>query len=358
MSKEVKLGILVTITIAAAIWGYNYIKGKNLLERSNYYYVLYDDAGGLEISAPVFVSGVKVGRVAEIGLNPGLEKPVKVTLDINWEGLKVHKDATVNIEQSLMGSVTVHIESDKQCSGPDCAKAGDTLEGELQGFLRASISEDLDNYIPNLKNEVGSIVDSLKTSILGEGGGSDIDMKALAADLQSTIANLSKLTGALANSSGSIQSSLGNVASVTENLKNQNADIDKIMSDIAAFSNNLKAVDMASVSDKTNTLLTSANATVGNLDETLESLNAQIAALAPILAKLNSEDGTLGKLINDEELYTNLNKLSVNAELLIKDLRLNPKRYAHFSLFGKKQKKYEHEDDDPSKTYIENNDGQ
>ena len=344
MRNEIKIGILAILAIGLSIWGYQYLKGKNLFSNSVLLYVEYQDVDLLKSSDPVYINGFQVGVVTSLQLKPADMQTIVAEISLN-RGIKVPKNAVAEIvSTSVMSGKAIRLQFDQPCSGEDCAESGDYLRGKVLGMLDSMVGKDgIQKYMNQLKNGVGGAFDTLSTKISDPNSNNELaksirDLQASMESLKSITAQLSNL---LASSSRHISGTMKNVNAITENLASNNEEINGAIGNLSAFSNKLNELPLDQTMEKTNTAMT-------QLDATLQSANSAVKGLDEILAAIKNKEGSLGQLVYDQRLYDNLEKTSKNLELLLQDFRLNPKRYVNVSVFGKKQKTYEVPEKDPA----------
>ena len=274
MKKEVKIGLAGIASLLILFFGINYLKGVNMFKPESYYYVEFTNINGLATSSPVFANGLKVGLVRDIQYN--YQKPGHVVVGIEMDqAMRIPKGSRAELVTEMLGTVKMNMLLNHE--GQEYYNPGDTLVGEA--------------------NE-GIILSSLNTLLADPALAKTLhNAERLTASLNATSRQLHTLM------SNDIPQLTGNVTAITEDLK--------------VISGNLKNVDYA--------------ATFTKIDSTLQNVRL-------LTDKLNRKDNSLGLLLNDPELYNNLNATSANAASLLKDLQEHPKRYVHFSLFGKKDK--------------------
>jgi phospholipid/cholesterol/gamma-HCH transport system substrate-binding protein len=306
ITKEIKTAILVIASLLLFIWGYSYLKGRDLLTEYKIFYIQYDNVEGLAISAPVTINGLVVGKVNKITLNNTTGKLV-VELQIKTD-FPISKSSIVNIyEPGLIGGKQIQIVPN--LSDNKLAVTGDNLQGGIKKGLTDLVAEKL----TPLQEKVEKLV--VTADVFVKNLNSVLDAKTKE-KLQNSIANLNE--------------TLIEFHSAT---KNVNEVINDNKSKISGAITNINKVtsDFSKVSDS----ISKANIgkTIKNLEQTLSKVNG-------ILLDVQSGKGSFGKLMNDDALYSNLNKTSKEIELLLQDVRLNPTRYVNVSLFGKKNKPY------------------
>lgn len=327
MSNEVKIGILAIVAVGLSLWGYKFIMGKNALTSSNIYYVDYATVDGLQKGTPVRISGYQVGVVADIYLKPDdPNRRVTVMLDLGKE-IQVPKDTrAVIVATSIMGAKAVDLFYDQPCSGDACAQSGAYLTGETRGLLGSMLSEDqAQDYVNIVKDGVNDILDTLNREILDENSNSPIALTLR--DMRYTMSNLrsstSQLDATLQRSSRDIESTFKNLNALTGTLEANNDKIKNILANADNFSNDLAEADLQNT-------IESIKATLGTLNQTLGSTNTAVQGVNAAISKINTGQGTLGKLLEDEELYYDLKQMSSNVDTLVNDLQERPYRYIPF----------------------------
>ena len=335
--RETKIGLLAAAAIALLIWGFEFLKGRNILETSQIFISEYDNADELKKSNPIQVNGFQVGIVKDVYLNPKDLTKIIVEMDVRKD-IKVPEGTIAEINTtSMMGGRVIELIFPPQCLSGDCPGAGKYLEGRTQGFLNSMVgTENLDIYLSILETRLTQLADSL----IGKFSNNP-DLAKSGKDVQSILANLNSTTGRLdrmlAASSESIETTMANAASVTGNLKDSNEKIRQLLDNLAAVSNDLKEQNVVG----------NVSTTVEELKGTLSKINSAVESLAATLDKIERSEGTLGLLVNDKTLYEQLNKTLSDVELLTQDIRLNPKRYT--TILSKKSKPYVTPEEDPGK---------
>ena len=310
ISKEVKTAVLVIAGIALFIFGFNYLKGKNLLNSSRTYYTVYDNVEGLESSTPITINGKHVGKVISINFkgDGSANLVVEFTVDSDFQFSKNSKAQLY--ETGLIGGKAIAILP--AFDGAAKAESGATLEG----IIKPGLSELVNKRLTPLQEKVEKVTTSVNTAFTNLNDVFDDKAKA---NLRKSIEGLDDLLNSFERTSNSLNSLLAdkdsNLNKSLDNVEHLSANLSKISDSLAQA--NLKQ-------------------TIDNLQGTLNNLNTMIAGI-------NEGNGTMGKLMNDDTLYDNLEGASQQLEELLQDLKLNPKRYVHFSIFGKKAKRYDAE---------------
>ncbi|NDV81149.1 MlaD family protein [Bacteroides sp. 51] len=293
-TKEVRIGIAGIIALSVLIYGINYLKGVHLFKPTSYFYVKYANINGLTISSPVFADGYKIGLVHDIVYdynNPG-NITVEVELDTHT---RIPKGSWAELETEMLGGVKMNI---MMVNNPRESYAiGDTIPGKENKGMMASVNA----LLPQVEQMVPKL-DSILTSlnrILG-----DENIPATLQSIRNTTANLEVSTAHLNTL-------------MRRDIPQLTAKLNTIGDNFIQVSSNLKEIDF--------------DATFSKIDSTLYNVKL-------VTDKLNRKDNSIGLLLNEPNFYNNLNATANNAASLLEDLQAHPKRYVHFSLFGRKDK--------------------
>ena len=347
MSRELKIGILTFLVLVTMIWGYTFLKGRNLLTAANELHTTYADIEGLNVSSPVLVNGYKIGTVTKITLN---DKDVKL-MDVFYlidSDYKIPKAAIAYLKSlGVVDGKGIFLDFEKACSGSDCAQNGDTLRGGSIGLLEGMLGDsDVSAYSSELTKSLRSVISNIGNE--GEPGA----LNASVRQLEQITKNINALTAStntlVTSSSAGIKKTADNMATITRSLAKSNQKIEGLLSNLDKITNDLAKSNLNNTVVKTNETLDASKVAITELKSTLQSASNTMTDLSQILKKMDSGDGSLAKLMNDKKLYQNIESTTKNLDLLLQDLRLNPKRYAHFSVFGKKQKEYTLPQNDPA----------
>jgi len=310
ISNETKVGILAALAITLLILGFNFLKGKNLLERKNTIYAVFPRVDALSPSDPIKINGLQVGLVSDLEEKDENMSGVIVALNIT-KNINIPDNSYAMIISSPLGSSTLNIVLG---TSEKFIQEGDTLSTRASG----GIMEDLKGTLSPTVDKVNGTLKSLDSLV--EQVGVVLDPKTKA-NLQAVIANLatasSSLTTLVNTQNGALAASLNNMSSFTGNLKKNNDSINHIIKNVDVMTQKFASLD---------------------LEATLTKLQAAVDNLNVTLNKVNKGDGTLGLLMNDPKLYNNLNATTNSLNILLQDVRLHPKRYVNVSMFGKKDK--------------------
>ncbi len=293
VKKELIIGGLVIAALAILIFGIDFLKGINVFKAANYYYVEYTDVEGLAISAPVNLNGYKVGQVREINYefdNPG---HVKVELSLDRQ-LKLPRGTQAVLAADLLGTATISL---RPGQSTEFCKVGDTLEGVNDKGLMAGVG----NMMPSIEG-IFPKIDTLLSNL-----------NAITADpaLTASVKRLDGITANLELTTQRLSSLLASLPPVARDVKAATANLDSITGDIAVLSGRMRELPV---------------------DSLTADLAATIANLHALTEELKNPDGSLGQLMNNPDLYNNLNSTVSSLDSLFVDIKRNPKRYISIKL--------------------------
>lgn len=313
IKREVKIGIVVVATLFLFVWGFNFLKGRNLFSRQIYLYAEYDQIDDLMETNPVTLNGVAIGQVQRIFFHPDGSGRVVVRLLIDNQIPLPANSVAVLAAADLMGTREIQI---RLGDLPQKVAPGDTLASEMTYSLAQEVSEQLRPLriqAEQLFGQMDSIVGVVNNIFNAQ---TQYNIISSIESLNKTIVNLEN-TSTLAQSALTEQFQklsviLANAQSITENLKNHNQTITSILQNLSQTSDNLAAVDLA---------------------ETMNKINASMQEFHEIVHAINSGEGTIGLLLNDDALYRNLESSAKQLDSLLLDIRQNPRRYINVSVF-------------------------
>ncbi|SDI03680.1 phospholipid/cholesterol/gamma-HCH transport system substrate-binding protein [Chryseobacterium taeanense] len=312
-SKELKAGVIALLAIVGFVVLFQFMKGRSLFTTDNIFYAKYDNVEGLAQSAPVSINGLKVGQVDKIIPNTSkdgkIDFLVKITVDNNFE---FSKNSTLEIfEPGLMSGKEMRI--NLMYGGPT-AKDGDTLKGAFKLGTLGSLS-----------SQVGPVKDQLQTVLYRVdslmSNANQVVNAQNREEIRLLLENLNKTVAALQTTAGSVNNLVGH----------NDPKLQKVLDDASLTMQSGKVT-----LDKYGSLAESID--TKRLNETIANLDQTVGKLNNVVAGINNGEGSLGKLMKDEELYNNLNSASNNLNSLIEDVKAHPKRYVNFSVFGKNSK--------------------
>lgn len=296
-TKEVKIALVAIAGVVVLFFGMNFLKGLNIFSSEDNYYVQFSDITGLSSSSPVYADGFKVGVVKDIIYDYTHTEGSKVLIGVDKQ-LRIPQGSSAEIVSDMLGNVKVNlllVNNPREKVAPG---------GLIKGMINDGAMGKLQDMVPAVEKMLPKL-DSIMTSL-----------NAILAD-------------------PAIRQSLHNVQTITDNLTTSTAQLNTLM---AGLNKNVPGM-MAkanNVLDNTETL--TANLAAVDVASTMRQVDQTIANVQQLTAKLNSKEGSLGLLMNDTQLYDNLNSTMRNADSLVIDLRQHPKRYVHFSVFGRKDK--------------------
>lgn len=297
-TKEVKVGIMTVVAIFLLYFGLNFLKGVDVFKPVAYYYAVYDDIGGLVTSSPVFIKGYKTGQVEEIRYDFSTEKSFRVKISVENK-IQIPHGARIDLfDDGLMGGKAIQIIFEPYSGNQKMHLSGDTLPSMRSNGLMANVAGELMPKIESIASQTDSLFLSVRKLIDSQ-------------EITNSLSSIETATSELAISSTKLKLLLNN------DFPRIISDVNTLTSDFKIISGNLKKIDFASTFDK--------------VDYTIKNLNL-------ITDKLNSNEGSMGLLLNDNSLYNKLSNTVQSADNLIIDLKANPKRYVNISVFGNKNK--------------------
>lgn len=310
ISNETKVGALTAIAIVILILGFNFLKGRNLTERNDRFYTVFPDIKGLQVSNPVYIKGLQVGKIAEMHEKDNNLSGIVVSFTLNKD-INIPDNSLAIINSDLLGSTSLEI---MMGSSTKFVDNGDTLQSTSKLGIITEITKSLNPALTNVNKTLASLdllITQLSTLLDNRTRGNIQDIIAnlntTSKELQQlissqrealgkTVTNVEAITGAIAKNSGKIDSTLGNLQKTSESLAN------------------------------------------AHIDRTMQSVTKTMDQLETALAAVNSKKGSIGLLLNDRQLYDELRMTNRSLTTLLDDIRVNPKRYVNISVFGKKSK--------------------
>ena len=294
ITKEVRIGIAGIAALCILVYGINYLKGINMFKPSSYFYVKFQNVNGLTKSSPVFADGFRVGIVRDLYYDYTQPGKVVAEIDVDPE-LRIPKGSTAELAAEMLGGVKMNL---LLANNPrEKYQIGDTIPGVLNNGMMESVAK-LMPQIESMLPKLDSILTSLN-NIVG-----DKSIPSTLHSIETTTANLAVVSSQMKGL-------------MSKDIPQLTGKLNTIGDNFVAISGNLKEIDYSAIFQK---------------------VDATLANVKMITEKLNSKDNTIGLLFNDPALYNNLNATTENAASLLEDLKIHPKRFVHFSLFGKKDK--------------------
>ena len=305
INREFKVGFLVICAIVTLYFGIDFLKGSDVFSASNTYYVAFENADGLSRSNPVRLNGFAVGLVKRITIRQGAAKPILVQLEVNKDLIIGDSAVAILANDGFLGGKLIVLQTGNLAK----ERKSDTLIGTLETSMTAMLGE-RGKPIADQAEKVLKNMDKLINSF-----GTTADR------INTTLSSVEKLsisgTGLIEGSKEDLKKITGNIELLSSSLIRTEKDLDGLIKKMDRLGDTLNRSDIAG--------------TIHSLHSTSEQLNQT-------LASINSGKGTMGKLIKNDSLYRNLNASSASLNALLIDFKANPKRYVHFSVWGKKEK--------------------
>lgn len=297
MTKEIKIAVVAILGIVILYFGMNFLKGKSLLSTNHAYYIKFRNISGLAESNPIYANGYQVGVVKSINYDYKDNDGVVVSFEVD-NHLHIPKGSSASIESDLMGNVRMNL---LLADNPrERVEPGDTIIGELNAGLMGKLSA----LVPAIEQMLPK--------------------------LDSILASVNTLMGDPA-----IAQSLHNIRTTTDNLTTSTRELNTLM---ATLNRSVPGLVNKANGVLDNTTQLTANLAAVDIQKTMDEVNQTLANVKAITEKINGREGSLGLLMNDSRLYYNLTTTVNSADSLLNNLREHPKRYVHFSLFGRKDK--------------------
>lgn len=325
MSKEVRIGILAAIAIAAAIWGYNFIRGQNILTTSQVFKAEYGNVDYLKVSAPVLLNGFEVGVVTNIAVKPEDVTRLVVTFSLNKD-IPVPKNTVAIItDQGFLGGKAIELQTNIPCSEKiPCIDREGELRGVTKSFLMSVLGdpEELGPYFQELGSGLNVLLDSLEKRMSSgdntEGVGKTLqEMQDIVSSLKGASHSLDHL---LASSNKHIKDITSNLATLTGSLAESSEGVSTLIDNSASFSESLNELDLKTTIDQ-------ANGALDELGLALKDARQTLSTFDDWATKINQGEGTIGKLFQDDDLYDQFTELGAHADSLLTDLKNRPYRY-------------------------------
>ena len=319
VGKEVKIGGVMLLCIFLSIWGANYLKGKNIFDDNVKLFAVYSNVGGLSRTNPVMYNGNKVGQVESVDFAKDFSGNLIVQFSITESFIKIPKDSKAAIfSDGFLGGKAINLEFGKSTI---TVSNFDTLNSSIEASLQDAVNQQIAPLKRKAEDLIGSI-DSAITTVK-----SIFNTKAQA-DIGSSITNIKQSlevfkrtmedADAMVNENRqSLQRIFSNVESITQNFENNNKKLDQTLTNLKIISDSLAGA---------------------NLKQTVNNASVAMQEVAELMTKINNGEGSLGALMNNDTLYNNLEAAAYDLDQLMLDMRLNPERYVHFSIFGRKDK--------------------
>jgi phospholipid/cholesterol/gamma-HCH transport system substrate-binding protein len=292
-TKEVKIGLAGVIALFVLIYGVNYLRGIRLFHPTEYYFVKYSNINGLTKSSPIYADGFKVGIVSQINYDYTQPNNVVVEIELDTD-MRIPKGSTAELETDMLGSVRMNL---LLANNPrERFNIGDTIPGLSSSGLMGSVTQLLPQ-VEQLLPKMDSILTMLNVLLHND-------------DIPATLKSVRTTSENLALASGQLNTLL------RDDIPQLTGKLSRIEDNFLVISDNLKGIDYGA---------------------TVRQIQATLANVQTLTERLNRKDNTLGLLLNDDGLYRSLDTTLTNASSLLEDLKAHPKRYVHFSIFGRKE---------------------
>lgn len=303
--KNVLIGLTVVVSICILYWGIEYLKGINLLKPANFYYAKFEKVNGLTVASPVTVNGFKVGQVREITYDYDTNQ---ISVELSFEkGLKIPDGSTITFSNELLGAAALQLNLG---ASKTYMEVGSVIPTQMQGGLMDKVGNDMMPALVSILPKVDSIVGSVNQILANPAIAASVtrcdaitrELAASSAQLTELMASLNKaIPGMVHNANGA----LANANALTGDLRTTTGNLNTITS-------NLKELP---------------------LDTTLNRINATLANVQRLTAKLNNENSSLGMLLNDKKLYQNATSTVASLDSLLQDVKKHPKKYVTIKVF-------------------------
>jgi phospholipid/cholesterol/gamma-HCH transport system substrate-binding protein len=319
ISREIRIGLLTVVTLAAFVWSYNFLKGIDIFNRQRTFYATYENVAGLMTANAVTISGLSVGQVSKMSFDPANPKIIVVELSIS-NSVRIPRNTVARIFSSdILGTRGIQLILGESAED---ARSGDTLVSQVQKSLQDEVNNMVQPILVKAENMMSSM-DTVLTVI------SEVFNKQTRDNLINTVESLKNT---MANLQSATQSADTLMSSQKTRLANIIANVESISNTIRQNNENLTRI-MANAASISDTIAKS------NISKTMTSLNNSVDGLARVVQKIENGEGTLGQLVNNDKMYLELEASSRELKLLIEDMKLHPERYVQFSVFGKSSKK-------------------
>ena len=296
-TKEVKIALTAIVGIVVLFYGLQFLKGLNVFSTDITYYVAFDDVSGLSPSSPVYAHGYRVGVVKSLNYDYNPQGKIVAELDLN-KNMRVPRGSHAELASDLLGNIKINLVLSEDPI--NMIGHGDTIPGEMEMGMMTKVSKMLP-AIEHMMPKLDSIITSLNTLLADPA-------------LRNTLHNVEGMTGNLNATSAELKSLSASLNREVPDMMNK---ANGVLDNTQQLTGNLAAIDVEGMAAK-------VNQTLANVEQMTQ--------------KLNSNEGTLGLLMRDATLYNNLSSTAASADSLLIDFKAHPKRYVHFSVFGKKDK--------------------
>ena len=303
--KNVLIGLTVVVSICILYWGIEYLKGINLLKPANFYYAKFEKVNGLTVASPVTVNGFKVGQVREITYDYDTNQ-ISVELSVE-KGLKIPDGSTITFSNELLGAAALQLNLG---ASKTYMEVGSVIPTQMQGGLMDKVGNDMMPALVSILPKVDSIVGSVNQILANPAIAASVTRcDAITRELAASSAQLTELMASL---NKAIPGMVHNANGVLANANALTGDLRTTTGNLNTITGNLKELP---------------------LDTTLNRINATLANVQRLTAKLNNENSSLGMLLNDKKLYQNATSTVASLDSLLQDVKKHPKKYVTIKVF-------------------------
>lgn len=320
IKREAKIGLFTVVCLATLFWGVNFLKGKNVFSRTNIFYAVYNRVDGLKVTNDVVLSGYKVGTVKNIEFEEGHTGRIIVTLLVEKKYLVPKNSVAKLISSDIMGGKAIRLEL---APNQEYHSQGDTLLASIEtGLLDQLIFEmaPIKDKAESLMDDLGKVLTAIDQVLNPQ------NQESISRSFTSLSNSLENIDGAsksldelLTSDASDLRMILSNLNELTHSLKGNASGVDTVINNLAAISDTLAKA---------------------NLNQILAQADSALMAVNQLITKINAGEGTMGALMHSDTLYLNLEQSAKNLELLLYDMKVNPKRYINFSLFDFSRSRY------------------
>lgn len=312
--NEIKVGVVIVIALGLLYFGVNYLKGADIFSDSRHFYAKYDRVDGLSKDNPILINGFKVGRVTQIDLLASSQNQVLVRFEILEEDLHIPEGSVAMISATdILGSKAIKLEFSDE---PEFHELGDTLKAGMEKEIQSVIEDKL----APLQAQIDKLIEESRDVMTKFSITVDKSNSAIT-EAETTIKNISSTAVSIDTfingQKSKIEAMENNIIAITSNLKNNSQNITEILQNVATISDSL---------------------TRANYQMAIQNATSALMQIDSLMTKINNGEGSLGMLVTDEQLYRNLEQAALEIDKLTEDLRVNPERYVHVSVFGKREK--------------------
>ena len=303
--KNVLIGLTVVVSICILYWGIEYLKGINLLKPANFYYAKFEKVNGLTVASPVTVNGFKVGQVREITYDYDTNQ---ISVELSFEkGLKIPDGSTITFSNELLGAAALQLNLG---ASKTYMEVGSVIPTQMQGGLMDKVGNDMRPALVAILPKVDSIVGSVNQILANPAIAASVTRcDAITRELAASSAQLTELMASL---NKAIPGMVHNANGVLANANALTGDLRTTTGNLNTITGNLKELP---------------------LDTTLNRINATLANVQRLTAKLNNENSSLGMLLNDKKLYQNATSTVASIDSLLQDVKKHPKKYVTIKVF-------------------------